>query len=251
MEAAQKYKIEIIARAIKDNKYDVVAMQEVNQSITTCIAFENIKADNFALVVLNELKRIGCNDYKMIWDFSHIGFDIYEEGLVILTRHEIEDKKSIFISKNMDKNHWKTRIALRVSINIGKEIVDFYSCHLGWWNDEEEDFCKQADRLISSINKKRLTFLMGDFNNNANIRNEGYDYILSRGIFDTFNISEARDTGITVKGKIDGWEENKKDLRLDLILTNVKKTIKYSRVIFNGENREVVSDHYGVEICAE
>ncbi|MFT5873223.1 MAG: maltose 6'-phosphate phosphatase [Clostridium sp.] len=94
----------------------------------------------------------------------------------------------------------------------------------------------------------RLTFFMGDFNNNAYVKDEGYDYLMEKGLKDTYALAKEKDCGITVKGKIDGWDLNKNDLRLDLILVNKDVDVKYSKVIFNGINGLVVSDHYGVEI---
>ena len=48
---------------------------------------------------------------------------------------------------------------------------------------------------------------MGDFNNNALLRNEGYDYIIAKGMIDTYIMAQEKDSGITVKGTIDGWRE--------------------------------------------
>ena len=91
---------------------------------------------------------------------------------------------------------------------------------------------------------------MGDFNNNANIRNEGYDYIC-KSLIDTYNLAIEKDEGTTVKGKIAGWDKNKEDLRLDLILTNKELKVIKSNVIFNDTNKNIVSDHYGVEVLVE
>lgn len=88
---------------------------------------------------------------------------------------------------------------------------------------------------------------MGDFNNNALLRNEGYDYIIAKGMIDMYIMAEEKDSGITVKGTIDGWRECSEDKRLDLILSNKKIEVKDSKVIFNRENY-IVSDHFGVEI---
>ena len=88
---------------------------------------------------------------------------------------------------------------------------------------------------------------MGDFNNNALLRNEGYDYIIAKGMIDTYIMAQEKDSGITVKGTIDGWRECSEDKRLDLILSNKKIEVKDSKVIFNRENY-IVSDHFGVEI---
>ncbi|MGV8981756.1 endonuclease/exonuclease/phosphatase family protein [Clostridium sp.] len=249
-EEYQEEKMKIIANTIIEKSYDVIALQEVNQSINENIAYSNIKQDNFALVLLKELETLGCKEYTMLWDFSHIGYEIYEEGVSIITKHKIAEKgaHSFFISNSKDKEFWKTRVIVGVSVKVDSEIIDFYSCHLGWWKDEEEPFSKQADKLLQNMKKDRLTFFMGDFNNNAFIREEGYDYLMGKGLKDTFILASEKDCGITVKGKIDGWDSNSNDLRLDLILVNKDVDVKYSKVIFNGENGLLVSDHYGLEI---
>ena len=250
MEENQKEKIKTIANTIKEKNYDVIALQEVNQSINKNIVFNNIKQDNFALVLLEELEHLGCKDYTMLWDFSHIGYEIYEEGISIITKHKIieKDAYSFFISNSKDKSFWKTRKVVGASIKINKEIIDFYSCHLGWWKDDDEPFSQQVDKLLNNVKEDRLTFFMGDFNNNAFASDEGYDYLMKKGIKDTYILSKEKDCGITVKGIIDGWDLNKNNLRLDLILVNKEVDVKYSKVIFNGKNGLVVSDHYGVEI---
>lgn len=248
MEEYQEEKIKMIANTIKEKNYDVIALQEVNQSINENIAYNNIKQDNFALVLLEELKNLGCYEYIMLWDFSHIGYEKYEEGVSIITKHEIVEEGAFFISNSKDREFWKTRKVVGASIKINNEIIDFYSCHLGWWQDEDEPFREQVDKLLNNMKKDRLTFFMGDFNNNAFIRDEGYDYLIQKGIKDTFTLSKEKDCGVTVNDKIDGWDLNKNDLRLDLILVNKDVDVKYSKVIFNDKNGSVVSDHYGVEI---
>ncbi|MCY6369300.1 endonuclease/exonuclease/phosphatase family protein [Clostridium ganghwense] len=244
----QLEKIQTIVNDIKEKSYDVIAIQEVSQLINEKSIDNKIKANNFALVLLNELNKLDVSDYKMVWDFSHIGYDVYEEGLALLTKHDIVKEYSFFISRNHDINYWKTRKIVGASINIDGQLMDFYSCHLGWWIDEEEPFKNQVDCLFKNIAFDKPTFLMGDFNNNAFIRDEGYDYLIEKGMYDTFSLAKQKDKGITVKGKIDGWDENKNNMRLDLILVNEEIDVKSSQVIFNGKNKEVVSDHYGVEI---
>ncbi|MBU5314970.1 endonuclease/exonuclease/phosphatase family protein [Clostridium bornimense] len=247
-ESDQEKKIGILADRIKREKYDVITLQEVSQLIESEVLYENIKKDNY-LVVLNEaLKSIGCNDYSFVWDYSHIGYDIYEEGIGILTRHPIVNTESFFISKGKDRSYWKTRKILKATVDIDGTETDFYTCHLGWWEDEEEPFKYQADKLLSKDSKDRLAFFMGDFNNNANVRNEGYDYMISKGLKDTFILAKEKDSGVTVKGKIAGWEENKVDMRLDIIFANKEISVKNSAVVFNGDNEAVISDHYGVEV---
>ncbi|SHJ53782.1 endonuclease/exonuclease/phosphatase family protein [Tepidibacter formicigenes] len=247
-EENQIEKIKYLAKTIKEKSYDVIALQEVSQSINEKNVFNNIKRDNFALVLLRELEKIDVSEYKFIWDFSHIGYDVYEEGLALLTKHPITEKYSFFVSRSTDVRFWKTRKVVGAKILYYNIPISFYSCHFGWWDDKEEPFKIQVDNLIEKINKEEFFFLMGDFNNNAFIRGEGYDYLIDCELYDTYKLAQLKDDGITVKGKIAGWEKNKQDLRLDIILTNKPLGVKYSTVIFNGINKPIISDHFGVEI---
>ncbi|MCR1934026.1 endonuclease/exonuclease/phosphatase family protein [Clostridium tepidum] len=246
-EEKQIEKIKYLAKIICENNYDVIALQEVNQSINSKILFDNIKEDNLAFILVRELKKLGASKFRFIWDFAHIGYGKYEEGLAILTKHSIEEKKSFYISKSKDKNFWKTRKILKCKINYNNKPIFFYSCHLGWWNDEEEDFKLQVNKLVQHIKEDEICMLMGDFNNDAFLRHEGYDYIINKNLKDIYDLSISKDNGVTVIGEIDGWENNKKSMRLDLILSNKNLNVKYCNVIFNGTNKEIISDHFGVE----
>lgn len=248
VEKNQLDKLKSTAAAIKENSYDVIAMQEVNQSIKETAVSGLLKKDNYALVLIEELERIGAGKYELVWDYSHIGYDKYEEGIAILTKHPIIDRESFFISKSTDPENWKSRKITGATISINGNPLSFYSCHLGWWDDKEEPFKDQAASLLKQINKDNQFFLMGDFNNNAFIRGEGYDWLMENGLYDTFSLAEVRDSGVTVKGKIAGWSKNREGLRIDLILTNQKCRVLSSAVIFNSTNHPVVSDHFGVEV---
>lgn len=245
----QLEKIKILAETIAENDYDVIALQEVSQRRDSPIAFGAVREDNFALVLVEELRKLGAVDYRFTWDFAHLGYEVYEEGLAILTKHKIEEEYSFFISRDQDQSYWKTRKIVGAKIHVDGQPVSFYSCHLGWWHDEEEPYKFQADSLLEQVKNDGVFFLMGDFNNAASVRGEGYDYLLDHGLYDTFELAVEKDSGVTIAGEIAGWEENKQDLRIDLILAGQLVEPKYSRVIFNGKNKPVVSDHYGVEVA--
>ncbi|PEY42306.1 endonuclease [Bacillus cereus] len=247
-EENQIEKIRHLAKTIQEEDYDVIALQEVSQSIKAQNVCDNKKKDNFGLVLLAELEKLGLGNYNIVWDFSHIGYDIYEEGLAIITKHPIVKQGSFFVSESQDTAYWKTRKIVHTTISYQGKNITFYSCHLGWWNDEEESFHGQVNRLIDYVNGDELSFLMGDFNNNARLQGEGYDYLMQKGLYDTYELAMEKDEGTTVQGKIAGWDENKQNLRIDLILSNKPTTVISSKVIFNGVNRNVVSDHFGVEV---
>ncbi|WP_100331301.1 endonuclease/exonuclease/phosphatase family protein [Bacillus xiapuensis] len=248
MEEDQLEKIKILAETIKERSYDVIALQEVSQPIDSESINERIKQDNFILVLLDELKKLGITDYQYFWDFSHIGYGMYEEGVALLTKHPIEEKNSFFLTQSEDTNNWKARKIAGIKIRFQNQSIAFYSCHLGWWEDKEEPFTIQADTLCKKAGKDAKYFLMGDFNNDANVSGEGYDYLLSKGLYDTYQLAKKKDGGATVRGKIAGWEENQQALRVDYIFSSFPVEVEESCVIFNGKHKPVISDHFGVEV---
>lgn len=247
-EENQLEKIKYIAETIKEGQYDVIALQEVSQHIDAEVYEGNLKVDNFLVILLQELKALGVTEYHTLWDYAHIGFDVYEEGIGLLSKHPVIEKQSFYVSNSDSITNFRTRKVIKFTVDYKGKMIDFYCGHLGWWADEEEPFKVQIDNLYQKIDPSKLAIIMGDFNNNAFIRDEGYDYTKSLGLLDTYDLAKEKDSGITVKGKIAGWEKNKQDLRLDLILTNKPIDVIYSKVIFNGDYKDVVSDHYGVEV---
>lgn len=246
-EEQQDEKIAILAQTIVERDYDVIALQEVSQLAEGEIQPDGLKEKNFGTRLLQELAALGRKD-EMVWAFAHIGFEIYEEGVAILTKHPIIGRDTFIVSKANDPLIWKTRAIAHATIDYHGQPIDFFSCHLGWWTDEEEPYTGQIDALVSHLSEDRLAFLLGDFNNHAERQDEGYDYILSKGLHDTYTLASEKDSGITIQGAIAGWSGNKEDLRIDYIFANQPVTVTSSRVIFNDDHKPVVSDHFGVEI---
>ena len=95
---------------------------------------------------------------------------------------------------------------------------------------------------------------MGDFNSPAEVRGEGYDLIRHTGWHDSYLLAKEKDHGITVGKVIDGWREKisgTDGMRIDQIWCSEAHNILSSEVIFNGTNRSIVSDHYGVIVNYE
>lgn len=57
-EENQLQKIKYLAEIINEKKYDVIALQEVSQSIEAPYIYENIKEDNFAFILLTVDEQI-------------------------------------------------------------------------------------------------------------------------------------------------------------------------------------------------
>lgn len=252
-EEEQIKKIEYLARIIAEKKYDIIALQEVSQSIKSkYIDSENIlREDNFAVILLSELKKIGCTDYEFVWDYGKIGYDIFEEGIAILSKHKLFNIETKYVSISSNIENWKSRKSIKASLIYNDEEITVCTCHLGWWEDEQEPLKNQIDKVSKFIQDDKKCILLGDFNSEAEKRKEGYDYLLEKGLIDTYKVAKEKCKGITVKGEIAGWENSSSDKRIDIIFTNFEAEVKKSTVIFNGENKKIISDHYGVEVELE
>lgn len=91
---------------------------------------------------------------------------------------------------------------------------------------------------------------MGDFNNEAEVQEEGYAYMQKTApqILDTYVEAEEKIGSATVLDDIDGWEGDTNEKRIDYIFTDYTGDIKSSRVVFDGQREPIVSDHFGVVV---
>jgi endonuclease/exonuclease/phosphatase family metal-dependent hydrolase len=72
-------------------------------------------------------------------------------------------------------------------------------------------------------------YIMGDFNNPADIRNEGYDLITNAGWQDAYAVAATRIGSVTVPPANDSWERNEVPLSIDYILSDQHKRSKHTR----------------------
>ncbi len=259
IEENYQQKFDIFVNAVTEIKPDIIALQEVNQTRTEKPVFVSngyheadihtiIRSDNH---ILNTVRALSSNGIDYFWTYLPIkcGYDIYDEGIGIMSLSRITDCKVIHISNTDDYNNWKTRkiIGIKTAANPGEW---FYSVHYGWWNDKYDSFFDQWTRTLENTGNEKI-WLMGDFNNPANIRNEGYDLITKSGFHDVFLSAQHKSGDITAYSNIDGWKDKNScqdGIRIDYIFCNKKTDIKSYNVIFDGNNYSPVSDHYGVFI---
>ena len=208
------------AHSIKDAAYEerlqkVVGFLAKEQPDVTAFQEANQLAgidDNFAMQVAEGLRQNGIS-CSWVWLPVKRGYGIYHEGVAILSiGHRIGEVDAFRISQTDDYENWRRRAVLGVRLQ------------------DEKDW------------------LMGDFNADGGVRNEGYDRMTESEWWDTYQLARNRDDGITVSGSIDGWEGCEKPKRLDQIWCSERCEILSSHVVLNGERGAVVSDHYGVMI---
>ena len=252
-------KLDAFVSAIAEQRPDIIALQEVNQTIAETQADvisegyvpydENIviRKDNHVYKAAELLEGAGIK-YYWTWLPLKKGYGKYDEGIALMSRSRIIETDVVRISETDDYNNWKTRKIIGIRTEAAPDEW-FFSVHYGWWDDLDEPFQNQWQKTAEHMKKYSRVWLMGDFNSPAEVRNEGYDMINGGGWYDSYTLAKTRDNGITVGKVIDGWRDKVSGtdgMRIDQIWCSQKAEIASSEVIFNGTNRPVVSDHYGV-----
>lgn len=270
-EPGYEEKLSLFCTAVSREQPHIIALQEVNQTRSAPLADLSrlsqsgylscmddapageapvpVRADNHALRAAELLINLG---YPCTWTWApaKIGYDRYDEGLALFSRFPALDAWQFPITAARDYHNWKTRKALGIRAATPSGPQNFFSLHMGWWQDVEEPFARQWECLTSRLATlvPEPVWLMGDFNSPSRVQGEGYTLISSQGWTDTYHVAASRDSGITVAHTIDGWrDEGTIDgMRIDYIFTDSPAAICSSRVIFNGSFHPVVSDHFGV-----
>lgn len=256
-------KLETFVQAVSEEQPDIIALQEVNQTITEmpvkiaqgyipCAEAITIRQDNHIYHATEMLKSRGIC-YFWTWLPLKKGYDKYDEGIALMSRSPILETKIVQTSAINDYNNWKTRKILGIRTEAAPEEW-FFSVHYGWWDDPDEPFQGQWQRTKDALTDHSRMWLMGDFNSPAEVRGEGYDMIRQDGWHDCYLLAKEKDCGITIGKVIDGWKDKTTStdgMRIDQIWCSEKRRIISSEVIFNGTNRSIVSDHYGVIVNYE
>jgi rgfB len=257
MEEEQETKLNQLAERILQEKYDVICLQEVNQlmeseqvvqapfyqAVEGAIA---IHQDHFVLCLVEKLAKAGL-DYHWSWAYNHIGFDIYNEGVAILSRKPIAPRE-VLVSEVNDPRDYHTRKVLLAETEVEGQLMTIASCHLSWW---DKGFQGEWSKLEEELLKvKTPLVLMGDFNNPVDY--EGYQHILKSPLKlqDSHKVAQKISGRATVEGEIAGWDGNQDALKIDYIFTSRGIQIESSAVVFDGKETPVVSDHFGLEVEA-
>ncbi len=239
-------KLQLFCDKISRMLPDIIALQEVNQTRCAHMEYEieydnflsSVKKDNHALVVVKQLEKMGIK-YHWCYLPIKVGYDIYDEGLAILSRYPIISAREILLTKEDDYNNWRTRKALLVRTQ-NRDLGTVCNVHMGWWDDKEDPFSDQWERLCDNL-PGGTVWLMGDFNSPDNKSQEGYDLVKSSGFTDVYRCVSDKE-GATVPGSIDGWRSSAPK-RIDYIWCNRRPIVRSCEVCFDSTP---VSDHYGV-----
>ena len=248
-------KLKRIADEIIQREIDVVCFQEAAQHRDSVEIRSSsgvpIRADNMVEIIRQFLANKGASDFQFVWDWSHYGWEVWEEGIGILSRLPILSSESTYLTESNDKTDWLSRIALTAEIRVPSgQSVQITSCHLGWFDKDQADYMKQHEVLWRFSQSKSLPCIVaGDFNTAAGT--VGYKYLVEASqAVDCY--LETNPTGMfdpTIGGQIDGWEEGGVDgMRIDYIWLKSAPNLKAksSEILFYKAGEWEVSDHAGV-----
>ncbi|HOM74290.1 MAG TPA: endonuclease/exonuclease/phosphatase family protein [Fervidobacterium sp.] len=237
-----------IAKFIVQNDVDFVTFQEAGQ-----LQGENgcekkfgigIKPSNYLRLLNNILSEYG-GKYEYVWDFSHYGFNIWEEGLGILSKHRIVDFESRYVSKETDPKVFRSRKIIRTGVEVDNKIFDVYSVHFNW---PELGFREELENVLKWIEKRgNENFIVaGDFNVSSN--SQEYGLIKDARVFDKplidawINTNPSKPSEPTFSG-----DSSEPPSRIDYILLPHSFKPLRSEVVFKERIGELrVSDHFGL-----
>lgn len=231
-------KQEIIVETILSKKPDVICLQEVAQSRSEDdLSRRNIHQDNYGFRLVEEVQKRANIKYYFYYKSIKRSFDIYDEGVAILSLKPLREEEVKVISKTNDYDNWKKREILAYTLQNQDEQITIATTHFGW-SDGYEVFEDQFCLATENIKDKPLTILAGDFN--IRFQSDEYKYITKQGWHDLF-IDDLKFCQLpTFRGD---FATNDSPARLDYIMTNHKVKCMEKEILF-GENR--VSDHYGI-----
>lgn len=262
MEVDQMKKMDQLIDELVERDYDVIAFQEINQMKLDPEVQSSgynepirdplnvpIKKSNFAMVIAERLKQRGLH-YYWTWTASHIGYDIFDEGLAFLSKKEMKAYGHT-ISSSEEYTSISRRNALVIETEIDGKLYTLVNTHMSWWERQGTFYFKEEwDNLRSLLPEHERIIVMGDFNNEAAVLDEGYAYVKQTApmLHDSFEVAETVSGDITMAGNIDGWANITTGKRIDYIWTHQALTPKTHAVVFNNHNGPIVSDHFGIEM---
>jgi len=257
-ESQQNEKFYMLTEVIGKMDIDFIAFQECAQHKSSAVTEGIIHEDNMALIVVKILKEKFDIDYNFEWHWAHFGWDVWEEGVSVLSKHDLIDSENRYISSNTSTSSISSRKAIFGSYQIPEGIFNFFSTHTHWrLSETDEEQNNQINNIQLMVDEKELlnpvlaTFVCGDFNVNPTSDypwSEGYHTMINNDEYiDTFldiypdaNNNPAQSIYYTVGGTYPG--------RIDYIFmkSNNHFIIVDSQIIFTNDVVGKISDHNGV-----
>ena len=136
-------------------------------------------------------------DYNFVWNWAHYGWDVWEEGVAILSKYPLQDSEDKYISTSTNTSNIASRKVIYGAYLIPEGKINIFSAHTHWRTSEtDEEQNKQIKNVKQMVEEKEAlnlviaTFVCGDFNGNPTSDypwSEGYNTMVNNGVFvDTY-----------------------------------------------------------------
>lgn len=247
-EAEQSRKFRQIAKAIDDHAVDVVCFQEVAENWNDG---HGDWASNSANLINQQLK----NPMHLHWDWSHLGFDRYREGVAILSRHPLHHGQARYVSDSHDAYSIHSRKVVMAQIDLayfGK--LNVFSAHLSWWEDGFSQQFRRLSEWAASVQGEATTLLCGDFNIAAG--SIGYQQVVSDGQYEDQYLAVNHQGLFEQIFRVNDahWRDLlSDDYRIDYVFMNKQASLRArtAKVLFTDQDYGSVSDHCGYLLTFE
>ena len=257
-EARQNEKFTMLADLIGKMDVDFICFQECAQHKDAVITSGIVRADNMALIISNRIKAAYQANYNFVWNWSHYGWNVWEEGVAVLSKYPVVQSAERYISSGTGTGSITSRKVIYASCRAPGGLFNVFSSHTHWRTsitDEEQN--NQISNIKSMVaemeasSPEAISFVCGDFNGNPTSDypwSEGYNTMMRTGDYsDTFleiypdaNQKPAQSRYYTIGGDLPG--------RIDYIFMkkNPRLSVTDSQIIFTPTVAGMVSDHFGV-----
>lgn len=248
-EDMQIEKFNRIAEMIVKEDIDIICFCEAAQTFMSPRVDEYVREDNAVKLICDAVNHLlGKTVYHFVWDLSHYGFKIYEEGIALMSKHPMSQVASQYVSHTHDIFTFKSRKVIKATIDYHGLNIDVYSCQLGWADDEYEPFCDQFERLDEWVREEspdRFVILAGDFSND--VKTQAYQQVIEAKYIDQYVLANPQGLNDETFIYPIGFDTANVSqcLRLDYVFANQKGyPVTSAKRLFMDDLR--VSDHMAI-----
>ncbi|MCK5777101.1 MAG: hypothetical protein KAH25_13035, partial [Bacteroidales bacterium] len=172
-ESQQNEKFNLLVDVIGKMDVDFIALQECAQHKSAAIHEGIIREDNMALIIANRVKEKYAVDYNFVWNWAHYGWNVWEEGVAILSKHTLIDTDERYISSNTSVSNIQSRKVIYGSYQMDDGILNVFSAHTHWrTSTTDQEHNNQINNIKQMVVEKEAenmaisAFVCGDFNVN-------------------------------------------------------------------------------------
>lgn len=241
------YVAELIARGNIDFVAFMECAQHTSSNTVTNLLGVPIKQGNMAYIITSILATNYNEQYHYYWNWSHFGWDVWEEGAAVIARTNFDllayERKYISTSTSQYSIDSRTAIFGRFAHPMLDEF-NLFSTHVSWGTVQTAQLNTLKTYASSKITGSTgATLICGDFNMNYN--SSGYKTMTTNGEYDdAYRTVQPR--GAADNTMSDGTRIDYHFTRTGSRLVPVTAQRVFIQVSGLDNTFKQVSDHYGV-----